>query len=77
VSDIDTAEVDSLKALDPKRPIREATNAPQHDRRKKKDRQCAGLSEIRSGVLIRRLFITIGAPARSCLFRDKAARQSG
>ena len=25
VSDIDTAEVDSLKALDPKRPIREAT----------------------------------------------------
>ena len=28
-SDIDTAEVDSLKALDPKRPIREATNAPQ------------------------------------------------
>jgi hypothetical protein len=24
-SDIDTAEVDSLKALDPKRPIREAT----------------------------------------------------
>jgi hypothetical protein len=29
VSDIDTAEVDSLKALDPKRPIREATNAPQ------------------------------------------------
>jgi hypothetical protein len=25
VSDIDTAAVDSLKALDPKRPIREAT----------------------------------------------------
>jgi hypothetical protein len=29
VSDIDTAVVDSLKALDPGRPIREATNAPQ------------------------------------------------
>jgi hypothetical protein len=28
VSDIDTAAVDSLKALDPERPIREATNAP-------------------------------------------------
>ena len=26
MSDIDTAAVDSLKALDPKRPIREATN---------------------------------------------------
>jgi len=26
VSDIDTAEVDSLKALDPNRPIREATD---------------------------------------------------
>src|ERR1039458_5682005 len=31
VSDIDTAEVDSLKALDPNRPIREATNAPQQN----------------------------------------------
>jgi hypothetical protein len=29
VSDIDTAAVDSLKALDPERPIREATDAPQ------------------------------------------------
>ena len=38
VSDIDTAVVDSLKALDPGRPIREATDAPQHERRKKKDR---------------------------------------
>jgi hypothetical protein len=28
VSDIDTAVVDSLKALDPKRPIREADMAP-------------------------------------------------
>jgi hypothetical protein len=28
VSDIDTAVVDSLKALDPKRPIREADIAP-------------------------------------------------
>lgn len=28
VSDIDTAVVDSLKALDPERPIREATDAP-------------------------------------------------
>jgi hypothetical protein len=45
--DIDTAEVDGLKALDPNRPIREATNALQHDQRKKKDRQCGGLSEIR------------------------------
>ena len=34
VSDIDTAAVDSLKALDPERPIREATKAspmPAHD----------------------------------------------
>ena len=39
MSDIDTAVVDSLKALDPERPIREAdTHALQHDRRKKKDR---------------------------------------
>jgi hypothetical protein len=31
------------------------THALQHDRRKKKDRQRGGLSEIRSGVLIGRL----------------------
>jgi len=29
VSDIDTKAVDGLKVLDPNRPIREATNAPQ------------------------------------------------
>jgi hypothetical protein len=29
VSDIHTAVVDSLKALDPERPIRDAANAPQ------------------------------------------------
>ena len=29
MSDIDTAAADSLKALDPERPIREATDAPQ------------------------------------------------
>jgi hypothetical protein len=28
VSDIDTVQVDSLKALDPDRPIREATSTP-------------------------------------------------
>ena len=36
MSDIDTATMDSLKALDPNRPIREATNAPQHDQEKRK-----------------------------------------
>jgi hypothetical protein len=29
------------------------THALQHDRRKKKDRQCSGLSKIRSGVLVK------------------------
>jgi hypothetical protein len=55
VSDIDTVVVDSLKVLDPERPIREATNAPQYDRYKRKDRQSGGLSEIQSNVLIRLL----------------------
>jgi hypothetical protein len=32
VSDIDTGVVDSLKVLDPRRPIREATYAPQQER---------------------------------------------
>ena len=32
-----------------------ATDAPQHDRRKKKDRRAGDLSEIRSGVLNRLL----------------------
>ena len=31
VSDIDTAAADSLKALDPKRPIREADIAPRYE----------------------------------------------
>jgi hypothetical protein len=32
-----------------------ATDAQQHDRHKKKDRQRGGLSKIQSGVLIKRL----------------------
>ena len=42
VSDIDTAAVDSLKALDPKRPIREA------------DMVAASLSGVTSGMRVRR-----------------------
>jgi hypothetical protein len=55
VSDIDTAVVDSLKVLDPGRPIREATNAPQQAAQKRKTANGGDLSEIRSDILIRRL----------------------
>jgi hypothetical protein len=33
--------------------IQKRTHALQHDRRKQKDRQCGGLSEIKSGVVVR------------------------
>ena len=46
MSDIDTVVVDSLKALDPNRPIREATNAPQ---------QTASLFDYLVGYLLKML----------------------
>ncbi len=69
MSDINTAAVDSLKVLDPKRPIREAdmcsalgdvrfvpfaTIAPQNSQRKKKDRHAAVLPKSDQMILLGR-----------------------
>ena len=54
VSDIDTAAADSLKVLDPKRPIREA-DIRENDAREKERPPCGGLSETQSNVWFRRL----------------------
>jgi hypothetical protein len=45
VSDIDTAVVDGLKALDPKRPIREADIAPFQDARARRENALAPMAQ--------------------------------